>query len=341
LALITISKSNYFYNLDRVRERVADISQIAVVLKDNGYGHGIELIAQLAQEYGVTRAVVRTFKEAKKIENFFQNILILAPEKIENVDNFSYTINSLQDLDRFSKGCRVELKVDTGMHRLGISSDELETALKRIEEKNLNLTGLFTHHREADELSSVYFWQREKFEKIKRDIQNRGYKNIVFHSNNSAGVFRRGEIISDEVVRVGIASYGYLADLQALQFPTLKPVLSLYVDRIGFRTAQEGFRIGYGGVSEIEEEEFIGIYDVGYGDGFRRLPVEAIENREFKTPDGSYILGKVSMDSIALNSRRQRVLLFNSVKKLAKIFETIDYEIVVNLSPSIERVVVE
>lgn len=341
MASITLSRSNYFYNLDQVAKRVKNIDQIAVVLKDNGYGHGLTHIGELAKEYGISRAVVRTYSEALQIKELFDNTLILAPEKIVFNNSLSYTINSIHDIEKFPKKCRVELKVDTGMHRLGINIDEVKIALKLIRDRELNLIGVFTHYREADELSSVYFWQREEFQKIKEIVKSEKFENIVFHSNNSAGTFRQKDIIQDEIVRVGIASYGYLPDNKALQFPELKPVLSLYADRVGFQKAKKGYRVGYGGILEIEDEEYIGIYDIGYGDGFRRIPVEAIQNKQFKTADGSYLLGKVSMDSIALNSRRNRVLLFNSVKVLSNIFNTIDYEILVTLSPDIKRVIVE
>jgi alanine racemase len=340
LALITLSQSNYNHNLDQVLKKVESKDQIAVVLKDNGYGHGLVQVAKMANLYGVKTAVVRRVSEALQIAELFSSIIILAPEKIVENRKFSYTVNSLSDLEKFNSRVNIELKVDTGMHRLGVSLDEVETALSKIKSMGLNLRGIFTHYREADELSSAYYWQKERFKALKELVKKRGF-SVRFHSSNSAGTFRNSEPLKDELVRVGIASYGYLPVDKTLNPPELKPVLSLYGDRLGFRDAIEGQRVGYGGESTVDEEDSIGIYDVGYGDGFRRLSVDIIKSRGFKTPDGSYLLGRVSMDSIALNSRRNRVLLFNSVTEFARISGTFEYEILVNLSADIKRVIVE
>ena len=103
MASITLSRSNYFYNLDQVAKRVKNIDQIAVVLKDNGYGHGLTHIGELAKEYGISRAVVRTYSEALQIKELFDNTLILAPEKIVFNNSLSYTINSIHDIEKFPK----------------------------------------------------------------------------------------------------------------------------------------------------------------------------------------------------------------------------------------------
>jgi alanine racemase len=336
LSYITISRNNYFSNLSEVVRRVSNKNQIAVVLKDNAYGHGLIQIAQLAKEFGISRAVVRNIREAEKIKEFFPYILILAPEKVIERENYFYTINSIEDLEKYDQNINIELKVDTGMHRLGISPQQLEFALNKIHAKNLKLRGFFTHFRESDVLSTTLFTQKELFNNLKERVLN-SFQNVHFHSNNSAGVFRSGEIIKDEIVRVGIASYGYLKGDKALKFPKLKPVLSLFAEKVGeLKNSQPYFRVGYGGISKVEKEK-LSIYNVGYADGFRRLPNRAIQNGEFKTPNGSRVFGKISMDSTIYNSTEKYLEIFNDTSNLSKIFETIDYEIVVSLSDKIER----
>jgi len=341
VSYITISKDNYFYNLQKIRDKVEDIEQIAVVLKDNAYGHGLNIIANLAKEFGIQRAVVRSVSEAEEIKKLFNYILILAPKEIVKRDNFFYTINSIEDIYRYPKGVNLELKIDTGMHRLGISPMELYFALNLIKNRGLRLRGFFTHFREADEVSSTLFTQRELFKILKENIIESCFNTLNIHSNNSAGVFRSSKKIRDEMVRVGIASYGYLTGDKALKFPKLKPVLSLWGEKIGeVRYKNSHFRVGYGGISEIQDNQYLSIYDIGYSDGFRRLPTQVIKNREFLTPDGNYILGKVSMDSIAINSDKESIKIFDSVSNLARIFGTIEYEILVGLSKEIERRVI-
>ncbi len=66
MALIEINRDNLFYNLNWFSKRVGSKSKLAVVLKDNAYGHGIDIIARLSYKFGVKRAVVRDIREPFK-----------------------------------------------------------------------------------------------------------------------------------------------------------------------------------------------------------------------------------------------------------------------------------
>jgi len=341
MSFINISKDNYFFNLSKIAERVENIDQIAVVLKDNAYGHGLETMAKLAKEFGIKRAVVRKVFEAEIIQQYFDYILILVPENIVEKDNFYYTINSINDIYKYRKNINIELKIDTGMHRLGISPMNIVFVLNLIRNQGLRLRGFFTHFREADEVTSSLFVQREIFRNLKEYITDSCFNDLNIHSNNSAGVFRKSGIIKDEMVRVGIASYGYLSGNRSLKFPTLKPILSLWAEKVGeLKHHKNSFKIGYGGISKVENSKKVSVYDIGYSDGFRRLPTDIIRNKKFLTSDKLHILGKVSMDSIVINSNKDRVEIFNSVSELAKIFGTVEYEILVSLISNLERRVI-
>ena len=91
----------------------------------------------MAKEYGVKKAVVRTCKEAQKVESFFEYILVLADNTTCENEKIRYTINDIKSIKEFPKGTKVELKVDTGMHRNGIAMDELEAAFLKIKEAEL------------------------------------------------------------------------------------------------------------------------------------------------------------------------------------------------------------
>ena len=77
MAFITLSRKAFFKNLDIISERIEDRRKIALVLKDNAYGHGLVQIAQLAQEYGVKHAVVRSDAEAHQVVGYFETVLVL------------------------------------------------------------------------------------------------------------------------------------------------------------------------------------------------------------------------------------------------------------------------
>ena len=344
MSYIHIDKKSFFYNLDVIKERVKKKKRIAIVLKDNAYGHGILEIAYLSHQYGIKTAIVRDIKEAQKISKFFKRIIILADISNKKLSknlhkNLHITINSLDDINKIKLGNRVELKIDTGMNRQGIKPNEIEKAIKSIIKNGLILKGVFTHYHSADENNNKIYTQVRKFKKIKNQIKKLtkllNIKTPYFHSLNSHSVFRL-DIDDEKFARVGIASYGYLEGYLSKKF-LLKPVLKLFTEKISDRILKKYDKVGYGAAYKNNSQDMIiGTYDIGYGDGFFRIN----EFQKYILPDGSKILGRVSMDNMCINSNKKELLLFDNGKKLAEIQNTIIYEILVHLKQNIKRLIV-
>lgn len=337
MARIVLNKSNYFHNLKIISNQAGSKEKVAVVLKDNAYGHGLIQIAQLANEFGITKAIVRTVAEAKQIETLFRQILILADSKQESYSHtFHIVINCLEDIQRLPENTNVQLKVDTGMHRNGISPESLEEAIYGIYKRNLNLTGVLTHYRSADELSCEFFWQRSVFKHVKCETKITCEKLLLpipmFHSTNSSGLFRFKNF-DEDLTRVGIAQYGYIENNYLFDNPKLKPVMSLWAKKISARSIKKNEKVGYGGTYLAKKDMNISTYDIGYGDGFLRLN----GTEKYTTPKGYEILGRVSMDNISVNSDEDEICIFDNVRELAKIQNTITYEITTTLNPNIPK----
>ncbi len=333
MATIKISKNNLYHNLNQLALKTGDKEKIAAVLKDNAYGHGIEIMAKLVSEYGLSQAVVINTQEAKKISSYFQNILILNDTPIEK-ENFSYSISDLESLKNYQGNAKIELKVDTGMHRNGIELSDLEQALKIIKEKDLNLFGVFTHYRSADELSSELAWQQKNFETVKEKVLASGF-TPRFHSFNSAALLRASSF-SEDIARIGIAMYGYSELPSTFESAPLKPVLSLWAKRTSTRTLQKGQRVGYGGDFVAPKSMQVSTYDVGYGNGLFR----GDSNNPLVTKEKLPILGRVSMDFITLESTKEELCIFDDAQKVAQHFNTISYEITTALKESLPRIVI-
>jgi len=333
MATIKISKNNLYHNLNQLALKSGSKSKIAAVLKDNAYGHGIELMAKLVSDYGLKEAVVINNIEANKIEKYFDNILILHDKPIAH-PNFSYAIVELNELKNAPKDAKLELKVDTGMHRNGILIEELSTALQIIKERKLNLFGVFTHYKSADELSSEFAWQKANFEEVKNIVRNYGFKNTRFHSHNSASLLR-SKNFNEDIARVGIAMYGYNELPTPFNKIELKPILSLWAKRNSTRELKKGQRVGYGGDFVAPKDMIISTYDVGYGNGLFR----GNSQKPLLTKDGLPILGRVSMDFISIESTKEEICIFDNAQKVAKHYNTISYEITTSLKSEIERVV--
>lgn len=334
MAFIKINKNNFFHNLSQFQLKTGSKNSIAIVLKDNAYGHGLELMAQLSQEFGLTQAVVRTYNEAQIIKPYFKHILILGDKAIKD-DKCSFTLNCLEDISQAQTKSTVELKVDTGMHRNGIAFHELSTALQRIKETGLHLKGIMTHNCSADELSSELFWQTKQFEKVKKRVIEFGFTSVRFHAFNSASALRL-PCEHQDLIRLGIGAYGY-AELPAMyETLKLKPVLSLWAKKVATRQLKKGERVGYGGQFIAPKDMTISTYDLGYGDGWMR----SNSFKPFMTAEGLPILGRVSMDYIILESIKEEVCIFDNALNAGKQLKTISYEILTQLHRDIERMVI-
>jgi len=340
MAKIILNKSNFFHNLELCAAQAGSKEKISIVLKDNAYGHGLKEISILANEFGIRKAVVETIEEANEIKNLFDEILILKPTQNATYShNFHIVINNMCEIEQLPKNTNVQIKVDTGMHRNGILENELEASIDGIYSKFLNLTGVFTHHRSADVLSSEYFWQKSILKGIKKRVRDKCAKlNIAvpnFHSSNSSALFRDNNF-DENLCRVGLAAYGYIYNHNLYKDIDLKPVLSLYANKISTRKLKKGQCVGYGGAYCSEDNQEVSTYDIGYGNGFLRID----ENQSFITKDGDRLLGRVSMDNLTLNTTKDEVCLFDDIKALAKLHNTIYYEILTSLKPDIPKEII-
>lgn len=337
MAKIVINKNNLFYNLELISNKATNKDKVAVVLKDNAYGHGLVEIAKLSSEFGIKKAVVRSLDDARKIESFFPYILVLADCSFHNYSHtFHIAVNSLEDIIKVQQNANIHLKIDTGMHRNGIAIDDIEVAIIGLLKQKANITGVFTHHKGSDTLSTDFFWQNENFSKAKSKVKEVCEKlslpTPLFHSCNSAALFRKGNF-DEDFARVGIATYGYLDNDGIFDFPILKPVMSLWATKMASRKLLKGQSVGYGGKFTAPHDMMVSTYDIGYGDGFLRLN----ENDRYTTPKGFKVLGRVSMDNLSINSDEKEVCLFDDVQELAKIHKTITYEITCSLKEHIKK----
>lgn len=338
MALITLDKKAYEHNLATIARKAGGFDKVICVLKDNAYGHGTELIAPLAKNLGVNFIALKDERQAFFLQGFFKHILILShhPHGKENAE-FIYALNSKNDIEKLKSGTRIHLAIDTGMHRNGIFVSELEEVFDKAKRFNIYIEGLFTHFAGADELDSSYFVQKELFETAKEKALKLSSQRLTFHSHNSAALFRCEKLSENEMCRVGLAQFGYN------EFePNLQRVLKLYAHKLSSRVLKSGQSVGYGGAYTAAQDIQIAAYDLGYADGLFRYNGKGVLELCERTKDGkkAFLLGRMSMDSFSCEDLGERVCVFEDAREWAKFFSTIEYEILVKLSPFIPRVLV-
>ena len=306
------------------------------------------------------------------------NILLLSiciPEEYESLFKYDITplifdlenIKNLSDAaDKFFNNnakFKVQLAVDTGMGRIGCYLDEAGEQAQVINNSNhLILSGMCTHFAVSDSLDkeNIEFTnkQYEDFEKAIENVKNKGIDPGICSCSNSAAIMNNKNMHIN-MVRAGIITYGYYPDditkeyLKSVNIDIeLKPVLSLETKVVAIRHFKKGQSISYGRTYVCENDTDIAILPIGYADGLLRRfsPGLCVTINGKNYP----VRGRICMDQCMVELGKNhnvklwdKVLIFgpkesgalNTADDLAKIGNTISYEVLTSISKRIERVI--
>ena len=348
LAAIT---QNYTYYQKRV-----DPAQVIPVVKANAYGHGaLEITRHLHTKLGVQTFAVATLEESQELAAVFPEISILIfsrvfPSELPSVpENAILTVTSMEDALALSKsqinGIRVHLNVNTGMNRLGLSSEE---ALELISAKgsNLQIEGVYSHFSSSDTISEVvYSQQNSEFNSLIEKLRAGGFPGLVHIANSSAGLHDQQNPF--DAMRLGIGLYGYDTTPDGEHQANLQPAMIIKAPLIRVAHIQMGESVSYAEKWQATVDTNIGTLRIGYGDGYAR----ALTNRGMVSYKGkSYpVVGTVTMDHIMIDLGQdmpQTGEMFEvmggeisevQVNYIAEILATIPYEICCAISARVER----
>lgn len=286
---VTVDLDAITENMKNMKANIANETKILGVIKTDGYGHGAIPIAEELENIDfVWGYATATVEEAVALRRAKINkpILILgytfpyAYETLirENIRPAVFREDMLEELNeeagKLSAKCRIHIKVDTGMSRIGIRPDDsgIEFIKKVSEYKNIEIEGIFTHMARADETDKKYaFLQIEKFknfcQRIKEEI---GLDIPIKHCSNSAGIVEISTANMD-MVRAGITLYGlWPSDEVDKGIVNLIPALSWISHIVYVKEVDEGTQISYGGTYVAKERRRIATIPLGYGDGYPR-----------------------------------------------------------------------
>lgn len=347
-ARVSISRSALKHNLQRVRES-APKSRVIVVVKANGYGHGMARVAKAldaADGFGVA-----SFEEALMLrdagfqkttvllEGFFEasELTRIQLHKFEPVIHHESQVEILEQTSKpIGQRMNVWLKVDTGMHRIGFSVEKVARVWKQLSENSLiGDIKLMTHLANADDRQDKYtLTQVQRFEKI-----NNQYR-VPASMANSAGILAWPQTHKN-FVRPGIMLYGATPFNEGTGLDErLKPVMTLSTKLIAVNRFKKGDPVGYGGEWKCPVAMPVGVAAIGYGDGYPRhaptgTPVLVNGKR-------AALIGCVSMDMICIDLRGQPhakvgdpVILWGEglpVEEIARSATTIAYELLCNVA---------
>ncbi len=370
-SFVEVNSASLRHNFSAVKSIVPKDAHIMAVVKANAYGAGAIKASEIFLQEGANYLGVATLDEALELRSHFSKtpILILGYSPNSNasmlIDNdLSAMIFSLEQAEVFSqtalksqKRLKVHLKIDTGMHRLGLEPNfkSIETIKKIRALKGLEVEGIFTHLSNADAKIKTHAKNQMKaFNAFLEQLLNQKIEFQYRHAYNSAGILslcNGNENRFLNLYRPGIMLYGfYPSNGMKETCPTiLKNVISLKAQIVQIRSVKKGEFIGYGEHFYTNEETLVGVLALGYADGL----VRALGNRIQVAINNQLapLIGKVCMDQcfVKLNNIEAKegdeVILFgdksakaNDASEIAALLNTIPYETISTLSKRLERV---
>lgn len=314
-AYIEIDLGNLEHNVRVLKKAIPPKCKLMAVVKAQAYGHGAYEISTHLEKIGVRAFAVATIDEGISLRKYGirSEILILGYTSIYRASelkkyDLTQTLISLEYANALNKqGVMVNahVKIDTGMHRLGIPSDEFSDVKKVFAMKNINVCGIFTHlcYSDSGVSDDVEFTkgQISSFYKLIVDLKENGVSIPKIHIQSSYGLFNYSELKCD-YVRTGVALYGVksLPDDSTKLRLDLRAVLSLKSRVILIRQIEKGDCVGYGRSFIAERDTKIAILPIGYGDGFPR----SLSDGNGRALISQYIvpvIGRICMDQLAVD----------------------------------------
>ncbi|HEV8299060.1 MAG TPA: alanine racemase [Acidimicrobiales bacterium] len=360
---VTIDPDAIARNVERLAEVVAPASVCAVV-KADGYGHGAVPVARAAQRGGASWLAVALVEEGvalREAEVDGPILLLSEPRPGEmpeaHAADLRPTLYSPVGIaaaaDAAAHGTvpwRVQLKVDTGMHRIGAAPDEAVALAERIaSEPMLELEAVWTHCAVADEPEDPFTaTQLDRFDATVDALRQAGFGRLLRHAGNSAvGLAHpRGHY---DLVRFGIALYGIAPSPQLDGAVALQPALTLRSEVTHVQTVATGEGVSYGRRWRAPAPTRVATVPIGYADGVRRSLPECggeVIVRGQRRP----MVGVVTMDQLMIDCGDLAVEIGDEVvligerdglritaEEIAARLGTIGYEVVCAIGARVPR----
>ena len=317
-----ISASAIAHNVRAIKSIIGD-SLFCAVVKANGYGHGAVLAAKAALAGGADMLAVAIIDEGIELRDsgVTAPILLLAEVPADTLaaaleSSLTLTIGSLEGAkaavavaESLGGRHRVHVKVDTGMHRMGVAPEDLDSVVDVLMQSDaIDVEGLYTHFSVADGSSADdRAFTREQialFDDLVAALAARGAEPRIVHAANSAGALGYPEA-RHSMVRVGLSLYGYLPEAwlaSALEASgeRLAPAMTLRARVVAVRRADAGERPSYKRRRALGAAATIATVPFGYADGYPRRLFDA--GAEVLINERRYPLaGVVTMDMLVID----------------------------------------
>lgn len=346
------------HNFKTYRSRLSPKTKMICMVKADGYGTGSAEVAKTLQYHKCDYLAVAVAEEGVVLrkQGIKVPIIVLNSEVGGFEELAAYSLEpevyNFRILDAFIKEAKLQgitnypihLKIDTGMHRLGFTEEDIPELMERIQNQTgVRIQSVFSHLAASESWNFDDFTteQISTFKKIAGRIQDNIHYPVMKHILNSAGIERFPEEQMD-MVRLGISLYGVSASGQE----GLRNVCTLKTTILQIKHIKAGETVGYGRKGHFDHDATIATIRIGYADGV---------SRQFGNGVGSVlvnghtvaVVGNICMDLTMIDvtgievKEGDPVTIFGetpSVKELAAKIGTIPYEILTSISNRVKHI---
>lgn len=370
-----ISLDSIKHNFLQIKDKIGK-TKLCCVIKADGYGHGAVKLAHIYEKLGTDFFAVSNIDEAKELRDneITAPILVLGYTPVTAVKELSsYCISqavySLEYAKELSEECaknnvviNAHIKIDTGMSRIGFMCQEFPRDNYSIEEikqacelQGIRPRGIFTHFCVSDEGVDGETFTNRQFENFNFVVDALREKGVIFeymHCSNSGAIEDYPQTYSS-MVRAGIVLYGLAPSGKLQNNLNLIPAMTLKTAVANVKTLNAGATISYGRTFTAEKDMKIATVPIGYADGF----IRSYSKDGYMIINGkkAKIVGRICMDQTMLDVTDiddvkigDEVVVFGdgsmgerTADDLAKVSDTINYEVVCIVSKRVPRLFVE
>ncbi len=359
--ILTINLKSLYKNFVHYRNLTPKNVKILCMIKASGYGAGIiEIAKKLCEAKPDYFGVAYTDEGIELRENNIQlPILVMNPE-INSFDDIiknklTPSIYSLEQMDLFirklidlnERQYPIHLKFDTGMHRLGFTSSEINAVCDLIlNQPEIRVEGVFSHLASSDSENDDPYTlkQLSDFDKLCQTTEEILGYSVNKHILNTSGI-ERFKNQSFDMVRLGLGLYG----ISSFNKNKVTPIASLTSSISQIKSINKGESIGYNRGQKLKRDSKIGVIPIGYADGYSRLLSNG-KGKVFVNECMVPTIGKICMDMTMLDLTDvdaqvgDAVEIFgpnHTIAELAEELQTIPYEILSSISERVVRIYIE
>ena len=304
----------YMCHGEAVQMKGIRLDQSAVV-KANAYGHGAIPVANAALNAGAEGLCVALMDEgvALRRAGVTAPILVLSEQPAELSEllvgyELTATVTTTRGVavlanaaSAAGKVARVHVKVDTGMHRIGVAPRETLSLIRFMQSfDSVLLEGVYTHFAVADSPEHpANIEQLRLFNEVLAELAAHSIEPPLVHAANSAAALANPDS-RFSMVRLGIAMYGLTPDVamgSSKDFG-LRPAMQLRAALYLVKDVPANTPVGYGATESTTIDTRLGVVTMGYADGIPRIARSAgVWHNGKRAP----IIGRVSMDQFVVD----------------------------------------